>query len=139
MCYDIVPMLYHIIYLYMRASGCRTEIRIKNYDHQQRRRRFVECAAREGENEYHILYSNILILLCEIVLPIIMLKCRILIIIIRSSSSIHRQNIIHTSYAFIFILYTRLHRCVCIKTCLSNGDGRRTILLLLTATVHTKV
>jgi len=98
-------------------------------------------AGREGENEYHILYSNILILLCEIVLPIIMLKCRILIIIIiiRSSSSIHRWNIIHTSYAFIFILYTRLHRCVCIKTCLSNGDGRRTILLLLAAAVHTKV
>lgn len=87
--YDIVPMLYHIIlYLYRRASGCRTEIRIKNYDHQQRRRRFVECAAREGKNEYRIiLYSNILILLCEIVLPIIMLKCRMLIIIIRSSSS----------------------------------------------------
>lgn len=45
---------------------------------------FVECAAREGENEYHILlYIQIyLILLCEIVLPIIMLKCRLLIILL---------------------------------------------------------
>lgn len=44
--------------------------------------------ARRGKRiSYIIIYSNI-ILLCEIVLPIIMLKCRLLIIIIISRSSI---------------------------------------------------